>query len=160
MGGNLTLGGEHTVEHTDDVMQNDTPETCIISLTRDTPINSIKTHSKVTGSGLPLTRPCTELSFTVRAAVLGLPMALAHARQGQAHVRRVEGWGGNNVESQLQSTAPQTPVHKRVADSSTGERYLNIPESQRPGSECWLHPVLAVSGKWLCGGYLPVKWAQ
>ena len=39
----LALGSEHTVQYTDDVLQNCTPETYIILLANITPINSIKT---------------------------------------------------------------------------------------------------------------------
>ena len=42
----LTLGGEHTIQYTDDILQNYTPETCIILLTNVTPINSIKIKKK------------------------------------------------------------------------------------------------------------------
>ena len=42
MEGDLTWGGEHTIQYTDDVLQNCTPETCIILLTNVTTINSIK----------------------------------------------------------------------------------------------------------------------
>ena len=42
MEGDLTQGGEHTVQYTDDVLQNCTPETSTISLTNDTPIKPIK----------------------------------------------------------------------------------------------------------------------
>ena len=38
----LDLGGKHTIQHTDDVLQNCTPEIYIILLTHVTPINSIK----------------------------------------------------------------------------------------------------------------------
>ena len=38
----LTLGGEYTIQYTDDVFINCTPETYIIPLTNGTPINSIK----------------------------------------------------------------------------------------------------------------------
>ena len=41
MEGNLTWEGEHTMQNTDDVLQNCTPETYIILLTNVTPINSI-----------------------------------------------------------------------------------------------------------------------
>ena len=37
MEGNLTLSDEHTIQYTDDVLENDTPETCIILLTNVTP---------------------------------------------------------------------------------------------------------------------------
>ena len=42
----LTWGGEHTIQCTDDVLWNRTPETCIILLTSVTPINSIKEKIK------------------------------------------------------------------------------------------------------------------
>ena len=38
-GGDLTLDGEHTMQHTDDVSQNCTPETYVILLTSVTAIN-------------------------------------------------------------------------------------------------------------------------
>ena len=38
----LTWDGEHTIQYTDDVLQNCTPETYIILLTNVTPINSIR----------------------------------------------------------------------------------------------------------------------
>ena len=42
MEGDLTWGGEHSIQYTDDVSQNCTPEPMyIISLTKVTPINSI-----------------------------------------------------------------------------------------------------------------------
>ena len=41
-GRRLDLGGEHTIQNTDDVLQNCTLETYIILLTSVTPINSIK----------------------------------------------------------------------------------------------------------------------
>ena len=40
--GDLTWGGEHTVQGTDDVLQNCAPETYIYLLTSVTQINSIK----------------------------------------------------------------------------------------------------------------------
>ena len=40
--GDLTWGGEHTIQYTDDVLQNCILETYIILLTYVTPINSIK----------------------------------------------------------------------------------------------------------------------
>ena len=46
MEGDLTCDGEHTVECTDDVLWNCAPETCIISLTVVTSINSIKKKEK------------------------------------------------------------------------------------------------------------------
>ena len=42
MKGVLTLGGEHTVQYTDDVLQNCIPETYIILLTNVTPIKTTK----------------------------------------------------------------------------------------------------------------------
>ena len=47
--GDLTLGGEHTMQYTDDVFVNCTPETYIILLPNVAPINSTKhihTHNK------------------------------------------------------------------------------------------------------------------
>ena len=41
MEGDWTWGGEHTIQCTDDVLQNCTPETDIILLTNATPRNSI-----------------------------------------------------------------------------------------------------------------------
>ena len=38
----LTWGGEHTMQYTDDVLQTHTPEAYIILLNNVTPINSIK----------------------------------------------------------------------------------------------------------------------
>ena len=46
MEGDLTWGGEHTVQYTDDVLQNCTPETYIILLNNVTTINSIKKVKK------------------------------------------------------------------------------------------------------------------
>ena len=43
MEGDLTWGGEHTIQYTDDVLYNCTPETYIILLTNVTPINSTTT---------------------------------------------------------------------------------------------------------------------
>ena len=40
--GDLTLGGEHTTQYTDNVLQNSTPETCVIVSTNVTPVNTIK----------------------------------------------------------------------------------------------------------------------
>ena len=42
MEGDLTWGGEYTIQYTYDVLQNGTPETYIILLTNVIPINSIK----------------------------------------------------------------------------------------------------------------------
>ena len=42
----MTWGGEHTVQHTDDVLENCTGETYIILLTNVTPIKSIKLKNK------------------------------------------------------------------------------------------------------------------
>ena len=41
MEGDLTQGSEHTIQYTDDVLQNHIPETNKMSLTNVTPINSI-----------------------------------------------------------------------------------------------------------------------
>ena len=41
MEGDLTGGGEHTIQCTDDVLYNRTPETYVIVLTSVTPVNSI-----------------------------------------------------------------------------------------------------------------------
>ena len=40
----LPSGGEHTIQHADDVLQTCTPETHIILLTSVTPVNSIKSY--------------------------------------------------------------------------------------------------------------------
>ena len=48
MGGDLTWGGEHTVQYTGDVLWNCAPETCIVLLTNVTPVNSIKKKKKRT----------------------------------------------------------------------------------------------------------------
>ena len=42
MEGDLTWGGEHTVQYTDDVLQNYTRETYKILITYVMPVNSIK----------------------------------------------------------------------------------------------------------------------
>ena len=42
MDGDLSWGGEHTIQYADDVLQHGTPETYIIILTNVTPIKSIK----------------------------------------------------------------------------------------------------------------------
>ena len=44
--GNLTWGGEYTIQCTDNVLWNCAPETCIILLTSVAPINSIKRKNK------------------------------------------------------------------------------------------------------------------
>ena len=46
MEGDLTWSDEHTIQYTDDVLQNCTPETYIISLTNVTSINSIRISKK------------------------------------------------------------------------------------------------------------------
>ena len=46
MEGDLTWSGEHTVQYTNDVLQNCEPETYIVSLTNITLINSIKKQLK------------------------------------------------------------------------------------------------------------------
>ena len=47
MEGDLTLGGECTIQSTDDVLWNRTTVTYIILLTNDTPINSMKNKNKL-----------------------------------------------------------------------------------------------------------------
>ena len=42
MEGDLTLGGEHTTQYTDDVLQNCIPETCINLLTNVTQVKFFK----------------------------------------------------------------------------------------------------------------------
>ena len=42
MEGEQTLGNEHTMQYTDDVLENCTLETCIMLLTNVTPMNLIK----------------------------------------------------------------------------------------------------------------------
>ena len=42
MGGHLTWGGEHTIQYTDNILWNYTPESNIILLTNVTPLNIIK----------------------------------------------------------------------------------------------------------------------
>ena len=46
MEGDLIWGGEHTIQYTDDVLQNCTPETYIILLTNVTSVYSIKKFKK------------------------------------------------------------------------------------------------------------------
>ena len=46
MNGNLTWGGEHTIQCTDDVLQNCELEICKILITNVTPIDSIKKEKK------------------------------------------------------------------------------------------------------------------
>ena len=45
--GDLTGGGEHTIQYTDDMLYSCTPETCIILLSHVTPINSINWIFKI-----------------------------------------------------------------------------------------------------------------
>ena len=47
MEGDLTWGGEHTIQYTDEVLQNCARETYIILLTNVTPINSIKNFKSI-----------------------------------------------------------------------------------------------------------------
>lgn len=47
MEGDLTREGEYTVQHTNDVLQHWTPETCIIVLISGTTINSINKNRSV-----------------------------------------------------------------------------------------------------------------
>ena len=46
----LILGGEHTIQYTDDALWNYIPKTCIILLTNVTPINVIKTNEQINKS--------------------------------------------------------------------------------------------------------------
>ena len=46
MEGDMTLGGEHTIQYIDDVLQICAPETYVNLLTNVTPINSIKMKKK------------------------------------------------------------------------------------------------------------------
>ena len=48
MEGDLTWGGEHIIQYTDNILYNSTPGTYIISLTNVTLINSIKNKSVIT----------------------------------------------------------------------------------------------------------------
>ena len=47
MKGDLTWGGEHIIQYSDNVLQNCTPETYIILLTNVTPVNSIGKRKKL-----------------------------------------------------------------------------------------------------------------
>ena len=47
MEGDLTWGGEHTIQHTDDVFQKYTSKTYVTVLTNVSPINSIKIKNKI-----------------------------------------------------------------------------------------------------------------
>ena len=49
--GDLALGGEHTIQYTDDVLQNCTLETCIILPVSATPLNLIKLKPKEKARG-------------------------------------------------------------------------------------------------------------
>ena len=51
MEGDLTRGGKHTIQYTNDVLQNCTPELNIIFLTNVTPMDSIKSKIKNKISG-------------------------------------------------------------------------------------------------------------
>ena len=44
--GDQTLGGGHTIQYTDDMLQNCAPETYVTLLTNITPVNSIKCFLK------------------------------------------------------------------------------------------------------------------
>ena len=46
MEGDLSWGGELTIQCTDDVLSNWAPESCVILLTSVTPINSIKSRKR------------------------------------------------------------------------------------------------------------------
>ena len=47
MEGDLTWGGEHTIQCANDVLQHCTPETYIIVLIHDAPINSINKNKSI-----------------------------------------------------------------------------------------------------------------
>ena len=46
MEGDMTWGGEHTIQYTDDVVQNCTPETYKTLLANVTPVHSLKKTKK------------------------------------------------------------------------------------------------------------------
>ena len=46
MQGDVTWGGEHAIQYTDDVLQNCTPDTYLILLANVTPINAINKKLK------------------------------------------------------------------------------------------------------------------
>ena len=52
--GDLTLDGEHTMQYTDDVLQNCSSETCIILLTNIPPINWINKKTKLNKNQIEL----------------------------------------------------------------------------------------------------------
>lgn len=81
----------------------------------ETPTLSCATlKNKCEGNGVtvdplpqPLTCPGVPPSFTVRAGLCaGAMCGPGPSVTGQAQVHQVDGWGGDEVESQLQSTAP------------------------------------------------------
>ena len=53
MEGDLALGGEHTIQHTAALLQNCTPETCIILSTNVTPICSTEKKKQRDDRGKP-----------------------------------------------------------------------------------------------------------
>ena len=69
--GDLTLGGKHTVQYSDDLLQSCTPETYIILLTNVTPINSINIFNA------PLTALCT--GTCENADLLGSPVRIPYS---------------------------------------------------------------------------------
>ena len=73
MEGDLTWGGEHTVQCTENVLQNCTPETYIISLINVTPINLIK---KTWGGRGSLSERGWEEGGVMQAGSCGMPLAL------------------------------------------------------------------------------------
>ena len=52
--GDLTLDGEHTMQYTDDVLQNCSSETCIILLTNIPPIKQINKKTKLNKNQIEL----------------------------------------------------------------------------------------------------------
>ena len=46
--GDLTVGGEYTIQYADDILWNCAPDSYIILLTTVTPINSLKINTKQT----------------------------------------------------------------------------------------------------------------
>ena len=71
MKGDLTWGGEHTVQCTDDVLQNCAPATCKILVTSVTPINSIKRKKKDFKHNLyleKLAKDCIYQMFIVKSS--------------------------------------------------------------------------------------------
>ena len=62
MEGDLTWGGEHTIQHTDDVLKNCAPETYMILLTSVSPINFLKDYLGEFGPTRPSVHPSCGVS--------------------------------------------------------------------------------------------------